>query len=212
MTDLTRQYLAAARTAAGLLAHRAVADHWTEPSALDGFTVGGLAAHLAAQITSGAAAVDADPAGKPLIGLFERYDQAGWLAADIDNEDNTAIRTAGEETGAAGPDAVIAAAATALGRLDQALPGLPGDAPSGDPRWPYATTLDDFLVTRLMELVVHADDLAYSVGVDTPEFDQDAFDTATWVLARLAARRHGRPALIRALARSERAPGSISAL
>jgi hypothetical protein len=72
--------------------------------------------------------------------------------------------------------------------------------------------LDDLLRTRIMEFVVHADDLAHSVGIATPEFDADAFDTAVWILTRLAAARHGQAALTRALARAERAPETISGL
>ena len=34
----------------------------------------------------------------------------------------------------------------------------------------WALTTDDFLVTRSMELVVHSDDLAASVGLPTPDF------------------------------------------
>ena len=37
----------------------------------------------------------------------------------------------------------------------------------------WSLTAHDFLVTRLMEIVVHADDLAASVGLPTPEFPDD---------------------------------------
>jgi hypothetical protein len=213
MTDPRTRYLAAARTGLDLLEHEAVANAWHEPSALAGFTVGGLATHLAQQITSVTAGfTEADPTGKDLVGLFEHYRRAAWLGADIDNDYNTAIRAGGEQDAGAGPDAVLTATAAALVELEAALPGMEGSQASGNARWPYATTLDDFLITRIMELVVHADDLAHSVGIDTPAFDPDVFDTAVWVLGRLAAERHGQAALVRALARTERAPATISGL
>jgi len=212
VTDLRTQYLTAARTALALLEHQAVAKTWTEPSALESFSVGGLAAHLAQQLTSVTESLTADHSGKDVAGLFEHYDRAAWLGSDIDNEYNTGIRSGGEKAADAGPETVLAETRRALADLEAALPGLAGDQISGNTRWPYATTLDDFLCTRIMELVVHADDLAYSVGIEAPVFDSDVFDTTVWILGRLAAKRHGQAALVRALARSERAPATISGL
>lgn len=212
MSTIGDQYLRAARTALDLLESDAVAKAWTEPSALAGFTVGGLATHLSQQVTSVTAALAADHAGKEQVGLFEHYDRAAWLAADLDNDYNTGIRDGGERAAAAGPAAVIGEATAALTALQAALPALDGTETSGNSRWPYATSLDDFLRTRIMEFVVHTDDLAYSLALDTPVFDQDVFDTAAWMLTRLAAKRHGQANLVRALARAERAPASISGL
>jgi hypothetical protein len=212
MTSIRDQYLRAARTALALAGDDAVTKAWTGPSALAGFTVGGLAAHLLQQLTSVTAALAADHGGKATVALFEHYDRAAWLAADIDNDYNTGIRDGGERAAEPGPAAVTAEAEAALADLEAALPAMDGTETSGNTRWPYAMGLDDFLCTRLMELVVHSDDLAYSVGIDTPVFDEDVFDTAAWMLARLAAKRHGQTDLVRALARAERAPVSISAL
>ena len=63
----------------------------------------------------------------------------------------------------------------------------------------------DFLLTRLLEVVVHSDDLAASIGVPTPEFPDETFAPVRDLLVRLAVRRHGRSALIGTLARRERA-------
>ena len=212
MSDIRTQYLEAARTGLALLRADAVATAWADPSALEGFTVGGLAAHLASQVLAAAEALDTDYTGRPRKSLYEHYVTAAWVNGDLANAANTTIRDGGEHLAAGGPDAVIARAAAALDTLTARLPGLAADAPGGNPSWPYATSFDEFLVTRIMELVVHADDLAHSVRLATPEFDQDAFDTATGVLVRLAAHRHGQANLVRALARSERAPNSISGL
>ena len=72
-------------------------------------------------------------------------------------------------------------------------------------------TLDDFLLTRLIELVVHSDDLAASVGLETPQLPADVVDPVVDLLARLAVHRHGPTAVIRTLSRAERAPATISA-
>ena len=74
-----------------------------------------------------------------------------------------------------------------------------------------AVPTDDFLVVRLMEIVVHADDLACSVGVATPAFGVEVLEPVLALLAALAARRRGQDAVLRALSRHERSVGSVSA-
>ena len=94
--------------------------------------------------------------------------------------------------------------------LEQALADLPDAlAAAGDttyvPWQDSSLATDDFLVVRLMEIVVHADDLAASVGIPTPAFDDDVLHPALALLAMLGARRHGQDAAVRALSREERA-------
>jgi hypothetical protein len=79
------------------------------------------------------------------------------------------------------------------------------------PRALAALTLDDLLITRMMEIAVHNDDLAVSVGMPTPELPPTVLDPVFDLLTRLAIRRHGPTAVLRALSRAERAPGTISA-
>jgi hypothetical protein len=58
---------------------------------------------------------------------------------------------------------------------------------------------------------VHADDLAVSVGMATPALPAAVLDPVFELLTRLAVRRHGPTAVLRALSRAERAPDTISA-
>jgi len=77
------------------------------------------------------------------------------------------------------------------------------------PGWPgWAPTL---LVTSMMEIAVHSDDLAVSVGVDPPRLPDAVVDPVLVLLTHLSAGRHGPTAVLRALSRAERAPASISA-
>jgi hypothetical protein len=62
----------------------------------------------------------------------------------------------------------------------------------------------------MLEVVVHADDLAVSVGIPTPELPDDVFAPVRDLLVRLSVRRHGQAAVVRALSRRERA-GAIHA-
>jgi hypothetical protein len=62
-----------------------------------------------------------------------------------------------------------------------------------------------------MELAVHSDDLAASVGVPTPELPPAAAELVLGLLTQLSIRRHGATAVLRTLSRAERAPGTITA-
>jgi hypothetical protein len=79
------------------------------------------------------------------------------------------------------------------------------------PWGPWALTLDTFLTTRTMEIAVHSDDLAVSVGLATPALPSDATDVVLELLQQLAVRKHGPVAIMRALSRAERAPATIAA-
>ena len=75
----------------------------------------------------------------------------------------------------------------------------------------WSLKLSDFLTTRLLEIVVHCDDLAYSVDIPTPPFPPSAVDRVIGLLGQLAVQRHGVTAVLRGLSRAERAPASIAA-
>jgi hypothetical protein len=74
-----------------------------------------------------------------------------------------------------------------------------------------AMTAGDLLTTRLMELLVHGDDLAVSLGVPTPAYPDSAFAAVNDLLLGVSSLRHGPLAVLRALSRAERAPESIAA-
>ena len=206
-------YLAAAGQAAALLGEPEVAAAWERPSALAEMTVSGLAGHLAYQIFSVSAALDEPASQQPPIPLLEHYARAAWLGAPLDAEVNSGIRSRGEDIGREGaqPLAKRAGAALAeqqarLAEQQARLAERPGSQPVFLPQTGWALSLGDFLTTRTMELAVHMDDLAVSVGLPARELPDAAFDPVLVLLARLAARRHGQAALLRALARAERAP------
>ncbi|MFD0784168.1 maleylpyruvate isomerase N-terminal domain-containing protein [Micromonospora azadirachtae] len=212
MAAIRTAYLTAARSAVRLLDDPAVAERWEEPSALAEFGVAGLAGHLASQVFQVETMLaEPVPPGDP-IGLLDHYARGSWLGARVDDEVNVGIRRVGESLAQQGPAALVARTAEAVDRLTAALTGEPAERVVHLARGPWSLTLDDFLTTRLMELAVHSDDLAVSVGVATPELPADAIEPVLSLLARLAVRRHGQPAVLRALARAERAPDRINAI
>jgi hypothetical protein len=206
-------YLAAARTAVTLLGDPAVAAGWAAPSALPEFGVAGLAGHLARQLFSVpevlAAQRPADDAGP--IPLADHYARSAWRDAALDDDVNVGIRRHGEALAGDGPAALAARAAATLAELTDALPAVDPQRPVFLPWGPWSLRVDDFLVTRMMEIAVHGDDLAVSVGIATPQLPEAVLEPVLALLTALAVRRHGQPAVLRALARAERAPASIAA-
>ena len=67
--------------------------------------------------------------------------------------------------------------------------------------------LDSYLVTRMVEAVIHSDDLAHSLGIDTPTFAPDVVDLVMVALLGMARERHGDIIMLREFARGERATG-----
>jgi hypothetical protein len=97
------------------------------------------------------------------------------------------------------------------GRLVTLLAETSPDRPVLVPWQGWALRRDDFLVMRMMEIVVHSDDLASSVEISAPEVPASVLDPVLALLTRLAVRRHGQSAVVAALSRAERAPARINA-
>ncbi|WP_433336141.1 maleylpyruvate isomerase N-terminal domain-containing protein [Spirillospora sp. CA-294931] len=208
---ITDTYLATAESALLILDDPAVATNWDHRSALEGFTVGGLAEHLAAQIhlVTGRLETSTD---QPPITVDDHYARAPWVNADLDAEANIAIRARSEAEAPEGPESLAQRTRATVEALRTTLPAEPEDRPVWLPWVGWSLTLGDFLITRMLELAVHSDDLAYSVAAETPPLPTQATETVTALLTRLAIKRHGPTAVLRALTRTERAPTTIAAI
>ena len=199
---VARTFLDAARVAADLIARPEVEAAWDRPSALPEFSVRGLAGHLLRATTSVEAYLNReDPGGEP-IGAAEYYMRA-VDEPDIHSDIHRAIRQRGEEQAAGGYASVKTEAFAMLERLAERLEA----EPAGRKVRAYKDLvlgLDDYLVTRLIELVVHVDDLAVSAGIDTPAPSAEASGLAIDALVESARLKHGDLAVLRALTRRER--------
>ena len=210
-SPVARTFFETGRVAADLIARPEVAAGWDGPSALAEFTVRGLAGHLLRATGSVEAYLDRpEPDGEP-IGAAEYYVQAVG-EPDIHSEIHRAIRQRGEDQAAGGYEAVRAEAYSILDRL---AARLGAESPDRKVRAykDLVLAIDDYLVTRLIELVVHVDDLAASVGVETPPLPAEATRLAIATLVEVARLKHGDAAVLRALARRERdEPGALRVL
>ena len=206
-------FVVTARQALDLAARPEVAAAWSAESACEGMTVGGLTHHLLKQVanvvvTLGAPAPAADV---EVVDRHGHYARSAWVGAPLDDPRNVGVREGSDDAAAVGPDEVLAWGRDGIDRLTDLL-GAPGTPDVVAPPWlTWALPTDDFLATRLVELTVHGDDLAASVGLETPQYPGPVVATVLDVLTTVAVRRHGQTAVLRALSRPQRATGDVSA-
>lgn len=194
----------------GLVGAGPVDEAWGRESVLPGMTVGGVARHLVSQPECAVEFLrDAGRPDAPVLSLPDYFDRVDWLHAGVDQPENTSIRDDFNEMAVIGAEACRQIQAQARADLPAAIAaaGTSIYVPWQDCRLP----LDDFLVCRMLEIVVHADDLAQSLDLPTPRFDDGVMDPVLALLAGLSMRRHGQDAVLRALSRHERTHGSVSA-
>ena len=197
-------------TSAGVAADLVTSDQvmaaWDDPSALDGMTVGALAAHLVRATGATLAYLDrTDPATKPQGGLLTKVT---YFHAAIDSPIHDRIKEVSASEADAGPAAVAARAAEVAELLAERLPAEPEDrliGALGD----RMLTLDDFCRTRMIEIGMHVDDLAHSVGQPTPDMGADVTNEIIDIVVGIGRAQHGDWGIIHALARNERSEQNV---
>ncbi|WP_195909199.1 maleylpyruvate isomerase N-terminal domain-containing protein [Microlunatus sp. Gsoil 973] len=184
-----------------------VADAWDRESELPGMTVGGLVRHLVSQPECAVEFLTAPgPPDAPVLTLVGHYERVDWLLAPTDAIENTSIRDDFNQMSSAGPTESVEVLARSRRKLGAAMAGA---GPTTYVPWQEcALPTDDFLVVRLMEIVVHADDVTSSVGTAPVAFSSEVLEPVLALLAALAAKRRGQDAVLRALSRHERRSGS----
>jgi uncharacterized protein (TIGR03083 family) len=195
-------FLAATESVRPLIADPRVAAAWEEPSALNGMTVGGLTAHLVYAVAS----INAHP--KKPVPETEPIDTVTYYLPGPGVEvtsDSVRDDVAGRSRAQAqpGPAGVLADFDSALERLQT---WLPAQTPDRLMRVPVRRSmrLADFLVVRLVEVLIHADDLAVSVDLPPPAITDGSADALVALFLGMCRRRHGDRAVIRAFTRKER--------
>jgi hypothetical protein len=197
---IRQQFLVGARIVVNAIDSPAVAAKWDQPSVLADQTVGGLAGHLA----RGAVWVVGEYLDQvaPSDTTFEAADHYFATHASMSDETtDRAVRERGAAVAAAGHDVVAAEAGQRLAALEVRLPAEPADritVVAGG-----AMRLDDYLVTRLVEQVVHLDDLARSVDVEPWPVPDDHVRAVLQTGTLIGLRRFGAVAMLRALYRDD---------
>lgn len=201
MNPIRTAYLDSYRALRPLAETRQLAERWDSESVLEDFSVRGLAGHLIAR--TGGAVLDYLDAAPPVDAT--PVEAAGYYATVLprmDKAENEMVRARGEEAAPDGPEALLA-------RYDKALEGLSVLATEPDARLVtvyggVVMHLDDYLVTRICEILIHADDLALSLDVEPVRFPQAAWDLALEHLLAVARLTHGDRAVLMGFSRRER--------
>lgn len=202
MDHVRSAFLEAIEAARDVLVAPETRERWEQPSVLAAFSVRGLAGHLARAATTvvGYAAAP-EPEGEPIPAA--RYFAGLRPAPDVESTVAVSIRQRGEEMAASGVDALVTtldSARAELKRLFDMTPPTQKVKVYGD----QVMRLDDYLLTRIVELLVHTDDLAASVGLASPALPERAVDLALCHLLDVARLRNGDLAVLRAFSRRER--------
>jgi hypothetical protein len=202
-------YFDALDWALDLIGSEPVAQAWSRPSALAGYTTGGVAAHL---VQGGLYRVldllaEPEPSDRRRVTLGEFFGPNRVDHPDDDDALFALLRTGAEEMASAGPAALVSACATprvalgaclALERADRAISLV--RVPDGQ------VGLSDYLATRVLEVVVHGDDLVASVpGWAPPDPPSPAVEVCLALCVELAGQRVGPMRALRAFTRAERA-------
>ncbi len=195
----------AAERAAELVASPEVAARWNEPSALEDMTVGALAAHLIRATGATLAYLDrTDPSAQPEALLTK----ITYFHAAIDSPIHGQIKEVSASEASAGHPELVAKSRRLAQDLAVRLMAEPPDRLVGA-LGKRMLTLDDFCRTRMIETLVHIDDLAHSVGLPTPDFGTDGTGEVIDIIVGIARHLHGDWAVIHALARAERSTTKV---
>jgi len=205
MDDIFRTYFEAADHVGDLLEDSETAKRWDDPSALRGVSVGGLAAHLMHGVAHIHRLLDGpdEDADAPIVGFGEYI--ASFKMESFDADIHRYLRDKAEHSATYGHEATADRFRELVATLRDRLQTESGRRILDlRPTLPWGISLEDRVRVNMMDLVVHADDLAVSLGRSGDETPGAASSVAIDVLMAGARFQHGDRAVIRALARRER--------
>lgn len=182
-STIAEEVVAALRQSLGvfeaLVLHRRVVEAWSAQSCLPGYTVGGIAGHVVSLMMGFQRRLEARSAKVDMVPY------ADWYGAALASRDlHAGLIEIGEDLARRGPIRLASALESVGEQLTANLRTATSDVviplasvPGG------GVDLRDFLQTRFVEIVVHADDIAVSVGLDTPSFPAAAWAVAAAVVS-----------------------------
>ena len=186
---------------AELIATPSTAELWDQPSALEGMTVGALSAHLVRAAGATIAYLDRTPPDRcPDADLLTAVT---YFHAALDSPVHDQIKDVSAAESAIGHEATVEKCRQLAADLETRLADEPADrlvAALGG----RLLTLDDFCRTRLIEVLLHLDDLAVSTGQTRPTTDPLGPAIVIEICIDIARNRNGDWNVLYALTRAER--------
>lgn len=178
-----------------------VGERWDEPSVLEDQTIGSLAGHLARGAVWVVDDYLADRAARTSADFDSPAHYFVGLLSLLGDADHQAIRDRGAAIAAAGHQAVV-------DETTQRLEALGPRVRGADPQQLIAVAagkvlrLDHYLVTRVVEQVVHLDDLARSLERAPFDYPEEGRALAIETGMAMAVLRAGSHAVVRGLYRA----------
>jgi hypothetical protein len=140
----------------------------------------------------------------------ERFTAAtmlSWVPADPEDAAHAQVRQVAGTQAAKGLDDLIERAISGLDTVESMVASVDPDRALAFPWVPsLSMTAREFFRSRILELVVHVDDVARSIGEPDIPLNTDAITTACHVATDINVVRHGPVPVVRALCRPERSP------
>lgn len=205
-----RAFLSAARFAGESIRDSAVGAAWEKPSALQRMTVGDVAGHLFLVVRRVGKRLDdssdVDETSVPQIKMtYPRVDRPEDLDLDVHEQ----VRHDARHVAQWGWPELGQAYADRLAKLEGRLAAaIPNSIAFGDRRMDSG----EYLASRIVEVLVHVDDLAVSTGAAFSSPPEDAIEAALTHLLGTARRVHGDLVLLRAFTRRERVPAGAPSI
>jgi hypothetical protein len=210
MNEIFSTFFEAADNVAGLLEDAETARRWDDPSALQGLSVGGLAAHLMQGLAIVHRLLDGpnENSDAPIVGLGEYL--ASLKMEDFDADIHRYLRQKAQDSASYGPERTTVRFRELLAALRERLQTESSRRILDmRPTLPWAMSLEDRLRGITLDQVVHADDLAVSLGRSGGESPEAPSNVAIDALMAAARFQHGDTAVIRAMSRRERSTAEI---
>lgn len=205
-SDIRSLVVGTVETAADVIGDAAVANRWDQPSALEGMTVGALCAHLVRAAGATIAYLDRTPADRQPDD--ELLTPVTYFRAAVEAPIHDQIKDVSADEAAIGQQAMAAKCRRLAADLASRFADEPEDrllmALGG-----RMLTLDDFCRTRLIEVLLHIDDLVASTGIPRPTLDLRGPVEVIEICVGIGIDRHGVWGMLEALARAERSEHNV---
>jgi hypothetical protein len=204
MGDEVAVWWDAARATVAFVGDPRVRERWSEASSLPLMTVADLAGHLTHSgilMVEEAFALDVVDGSR----CFSAATMLSWVPSDPDDVAHAQVRHVAGTQAANGLDDLVQRASSSLDTVESLLASVDPDRALAFPWVPsLSMTAREFFRSRILELVVHVDDLALSIGEPDIPLHADAITTACHVATDINIMRHGQVAVARALCRPDR--------
>jgi Mycothiol maleylpyruvate isomerase N-terminal domain len=203
-----RAFLSAAQYGGEVLAGPWVGAMWGEPSALPRMTVGDVAGHLYLVVRRVDKHLDEPLNEAPTSAAAMSYPRVD-RPEDLDLNVHEQVRHDGRHVAGWGWLQLRQAYDDRVAKLERRLLGTIPDAITlGD----HSIDFGDYLGSRVVEVLVHADDIATSTGAALGDPPTAAMEAALTYLLSAARHVHGDRAVLLAFTRRERVPAGVPSI